>query len=256
MNDLLLILVLLTDPTSRPTADAIVTRLKDQGVAAQVVIGPEAVAALQERGVTDVDLTTQPAVGAALTGKNLTLAVVRLDRQERGGNIVVEARVWAGGHQDRQVAISGTMKLTADPAKPDAPAVMKLQDPVDNTVRGVVAMLAPWLAAGGQSPAAETENQLAGMAEQNQWAKIIVQTDSLAKPTPRQRYYRILALVHTDRRPEAEAAVAAFRAEKPTHVLLNALDDLLAPVVKPYPEPHEPDINNATAVDDGSNVLK
>lgn len=256
MNDLLLILVLLTDPSSRPTAEAIATRLKDQGVAARVVIGPEAVTILQERGVADADLTTQPAIGTALTGKDLKFAVVRLDRQERGGNIVVEARVWAGGHQDRQVAISGTKVLTTDPAKPDAPPVMKLQDPVDNTVRGVVAMLAPWLAAGGSSPAAETENQLAGFADQNEWQKIIVQTDNVAKPTPRQRYYRILALVHTERRPEAEAAVAAFRAEKPNHVLLNALDDLLAPVVKPYPEPHEPDINNATVEDDGGNVLK
>ena len=168
----------------------------------------------------------------------------------------LQARVWAGGHQDRQVAISGKLALTANPAKPDEPPTMQLQDPQDNTVRGVVAMLAPWLAAGGKSPATDTESQLATSAEAKEWMKIVVLTDNLDKPTPRQRYYRILALVHTDRRPEAETAVAAFRAEKPNHVLLNALDDLLAPVVKPYPEPHEPDINNATPVDDGGNVLR
>ncbi len=256
MNDLLLILVLLTDPASRPTAEALAVRLADQGVTAKVVIGPEAYAILKERGVADADLTTQPAVGTALTGKDLKIAVVRLDRQERGGNLVVEARVWAGGHQDRQVAISGKLALTANPAKPDEPPTMQLQDPQDNTVRGVVAMLAPWLAAGGKSPATDTESQLATSAEAKEWMKIVVLTDNLDKPTPRQRYYRILALVHTDRRPEAETAVAAFRAEKPNHVLLNALDDLLAPVVKPYPEPHEPDINNATPVDDGGNVLR
>ena len=256
MNDLLLILVLLTDPASRPTAEAIATRLSDQGIAAKVVIGPDAYAILKERGVDDADLISQPAVGVALTGKDLKFAVIRLDRQERGGNVVVETRLWAGGHQDRQVAISGTMAPVKDPAKPDAPAEMKLQDPLDTTVRGTIAMLAPWLAAGGKSPAAETENKLAACAESNEWNKIIVMTDTVAAPTPRQRYYRILALVRMDRRPEAETAVAAFRAEKPNHVLLNALDDLLVPVVKPYPTPHEPDINNATPVDDGGNTLR
>ena len=220
------------------------------------MIGPEAYAILKERGVDEVDLISQPAVGVALTGKDLRCAVIRLDRQERGGNIVVEARLWAGGHQDRQVAISGTMAPYSDPAKPDAPAVMKLQDPLDTTVRGTVAMLAPWLAAGGTSPAAETENRLAISAESNEWNKIIVLTDNLAAPTPRQRYYRILALVRMDRRPEAEIALAAFRSEKPNHVLLNALDDVMAPVVKPYPVPQEPDINNATPVDDGGNTLR
>jgi hypothetical protein len=254
MNDLLLVLILLTDPTGRPAAEAVAQRVTDQG-AVKVVIGPDALAQLKAYGLNDADLTAQPALGMTLTGKERKLAIVRIDRQVRGGNAIIESVVWAGGHREQHVAISGARRPV--PLKPNepVPAVPQTEpaDPLDSVARGVGGILAPWEAASGASPAAEIENQLAGLSDQKDWAKIISLTADAKAPTPRMRYYRILALHVTQQQAEAEAAFAEFRQAAPKHILIDALEQELHPVIKPTGSGL--DINNAPSNDDGSNVL-
>lgn len=264
MNELLLVLILLSDPSARPAADAVAQRIADQsGTQVRVLIGAEALAELKKHDVTDGDLAKQAAIGVALTGHDHKLAVVRLEREERGGNIVIESVVWSLGHREQHVAIAGVPRNPAPVAKPlsektppeTPPAKPGVNDPLDSVSRGVIGILAPWLVTAGGSPSAEIEGRLAGLADTSDWKLILSLTDQIAKPTPRQRYYRIMALVRTDRLADAEAGYQAFRTAQPTHVLLTALDSLLHPEVKAPNAPIGPDINNDPANDDGSNVL-
>ena len=255
MNELLLVLILLTDPAGRPVAEAVAQRETDQG-AAKVVIGPDALTQLKAYGLTDADLTAQPNLGTTLTAKERKLAIVRIDRQVRGGNSIIQTVVWAGGHREQHVAISGQRRPV--PLKPNEPAPLVPQtepvDPLDSVARGIGGILAPWEAASGASPAAEVENQLAGLSDQKEWAKIISLTAETKAPTPRIRYYRILALQRSERQAEAEAAFKEFRTAAPKHILIDALDQELHPVTK-IPGSGL-DINNAPIIDDGTNVLR
>ncbi len=246
MNELLLVLLLITDPAAKPAADAVAQRVTDQG-AARVVIGPEALAKLREFGVTDADLSTQAAVGTSLTGGHPALAVVRIEREEKGGNIVYQSIVWAGGKREQHVAINGN----PGPTTPGRPAAA---DPIDSVVRGIGEILAPWLAARGRAPAVDVDAQLAGLADRQEWARILNLTDGAAAPSARGRYYRALALHFSGRGSEAEAALTAFRAAAPDHVLLQALERTLHPERATHQD--EVDINNAATEDDGSNVLR
>lgn len=258
MNELLLVLILLSDPGARPAADTIAQRITDQaGTQVRVVIGIDALAELKKHDVTDGDLTSQPAVGIALTGKDRKLAVIHLDREERGGNVVIQSVVWSLGHRDQHVAIAGLPKRAPKTDKPD-PATDKpgKDDPLDSVGRGVIAILSPWLAVAGGSSSSEVDGRLAGLADNNDWKQIIALTDNVAKPTARQRYYRVLALVRTNHPDDAEIAFQDFKKANPTHVLLSALDEILHPVPKTPGKPAGPDINNDPAVDDGSNVLR
>jgi hypothetical protein len=250
MNELLLVLILLTDPSARPAADAVVQRLTDQG-GARVVVGADAMTQLKERGITDADLMAQPAVGLALTTKERKLAVVRIDRQLRGGNIVIDSIVWAGGRREGYVAISGTPK-TVPSTVPGAPPKIEAAEPLDAVARGVGNILTPWMAAGGANPSQEVEGQLAGLSDRADWSRIIALTETLPQPSPRVRYYRILALHHVERHADAETAYQEFLKVAPHHLLLTPLEQLLHPSAK---KDGEIDINNATPVDDGSNVM-
>lgn len=250
MNDLLLVLLLLTDPSAQPTADAVSQRLTDSG--ARVVVGAEALKLLKERGVTDADLTAQATVGTALTIKDRKLAVVRLDRQVRGGNVTIQSQVWAAGSKDLHVAISGGQHVV--PGKDGSPDRTVPDEPTDSVARGVGTILAPWLAAAGAAPAQEVEGQLASLSDKADWKRIIALTDAQEKPSPRVRYYRVIALLRSERAADAEAAYQEFAKAAPTHVLLAALDGLLHPKAKAGKD--GPDVNDAHVEDDGSNVLR
>ncbi len=275
MNEFLLVLILLSDPSARPAADSIAQRIADQaGSQVHVLIGTEALAELKKHDVTDADLANQAAIGVALTSHDHKLALVRLDRDERGGNIVIQSIVWSLGHRETHVAISGAPRRTTSETKPhvdgkplvegkapvdgkapvESKPVSEVRDPLDSVQRGVMAILSPWLGAAGGMPAAEIESRLAGLADSGEWKLILNLTEGLPTPTARQRYYRILALVHSDRQADAEADFQLFRLTQPTHVLLTALDSLLHPLAKPAGGAG-PDINNDAATDDGANVL-
>ena len=249
MNQLLLVIILLTDPSAQPAADALSGRLASPST--QVVIGPQALAALKERGLTDADLTTQPQVGLTLTARERQVAIVRIDRSLRGGNVTIDSQVWAGGRREQHVAISGGKRTVT---APDGTVSTVLDEPIDSVARGVSDILAPWLAASGAPPAQIAETQLAGMAERKEWKQIVMLTQVIAQPTPRVRYYRILALHALARLEEAETAYVEFKQAAPTHVLLATLDEVLHPKVKPQDE--NKDMIDAQAEDDGSNVLK
>lgn len=250
MNELLLVLLLITDPSAQPAADAVSQRLTDSG--ARVVVGAEALTLLKERGVTDADLTSQAAVGPALTTKDRKLAVVRLDRQFRGGNVTIESQVWAAGSKELHVAIAGTTHLV--PGKDGAPDRVVPDEPIDSVARGVGTILAPWLAASGTAPAQEVEGQLASLSDKADWKRIIEITEAREKPSPRIRYYRVIALMRSERAADAETAYQEFAKAAPNHVLLAALDDLLHPKAKADGSVH--DINEEQPADDGSNVLR
>ena len=163
MNELLLVLILLSDPSARPAADAVAQRISDQaGTQVRVLIGAEALAELKKHDVTDADLAKQAPVGIALTSHDHKLAIVRLDREERGGNIVIESITWSLGHREQHVAIAGVPRLPLAAPKPpaDKPPADKppaetpapkagVNDPLDSVSRGVINILAPWLATGG-----------------------------------------------------------------------------------------------------------
>lgn len=250
MNELLLVLLLLTDPSAQPAADAVSQRLTDSG--ARVVVGAEALKLLRERGVTDADLTSQATVGPALTTKDRRLAVVRIDRQLRGGNVTIESQVWAAGSKELHVAISGGSHVV--PGKDGAADRVVPDEPIDSVARGVGTILAPWLAASGTAPAQEVEGQLASLSDKADWKRIIEITEAQGKPSARVRYYRVIALLRSERTAEAEAAYQEFAKAAPNHVLLAALDELLHPKAKTGGSVN--DINDEQPVDDGSNVLR
>ena len=249
MNQLLLVIILLTDPSAQPAADALSGRLAS--ATTRVVVGPQALAALTERGLTDADLVAQPQVGLTLTARERQVAIVRIDRSLRGGNVTIESLVWAGGRREQHVAISGG-KRTVTAA--DGAVSTVLDEPIDSVARGISDILSPWLAAAGAPPAQLAEAQLASLAERKEWQQIVALTQEVAQPTPRVRYYRILALHALARIEEAETAYAAFKQAAPTHVLLATLDEVLHP--KAEPQDANQDMIDAQTEDDGSNVLK
>ena len=92
------------------------------------------------------------------------------------------------------------------------------------------------------------------MAERKEWSQIVTTTQELVQPSPRVRYYRILALHALARTEEAETAYVDFKKAAPTHVLLATLDEVLHPKAKTQDGNH--DMIDAQIEDDGSNVLK
>lgn len=236
-SQILLVLLLLADPSAQPAADAVRQRLQDTADTAKVpvrfVVGPEVVAQLKTAGVTDADLLAGPSVGHAFSKGAPRTVLVRLERRLSGGNIVIESQVWVQGEHESHVAIA------------DA----KAADPLESTARGVTQILTPWLTAGSVPDSAASDQAVARLADNLKWH------DVLAAPvtgTPRNGYYRVLALVRLQRAPEAEAALAELTKAHPNHVMTRAAAALLHPAANPS----EVDINNAKPADDGGSVLR
>jgi hypothetical protein len=239
MVKLLIVLVLLTDPALQPTADALARRLQDStpaGAKLQVVVGKDAVAALAKRGVADGDLTAGPGVGIALTARERDLAVVRIERLDRGGDGVIESRVWLAGRQESTVAIVGGKEGKAG-------------DPAEGAARSVADIVAPWLGEAS-APAAPP---LARLAERSDWQALAAAAAKVDKPDARTLYYLVLAqhrLAHTE---EAAATLARLKQQFPTSIHTGAAETMLAPAANPA---QGPDINEPPAADDGGNVLR
>lgn len=238
MVKLLVVLVLLTDPSLQPTADALARRLQDAGGPAkvQVVMGPEALAALSRHGVADADLTAGPGVGAALTARERGLAVVRLEKLDRGGDGVVEARVWLGGRQESTVAIAGGKEG-------------RQGDAAESAARSVASIILPWMGdvSAPQAP------PLARLAERGAWQALADAAAKVDKPDARTLYYLVLAQHRLGRTAEAEAALARLKQQFPTSIHTGAAETMLAPAAS---HGQGPDINDPPAPDDGGNVLR
>ena len=247
MDQLLLVILLSLDPAANPDAEAISARLTEAAadVQAQVKVlsGPEAQAALKERGISEADLTGGVGVGITLTRNDRGLAVVRLERRISGGDVVVETRIWANGLEDSHVAISGRRNA-------DAP----ISEPTEAVARGVKNTLGLWLSAHGKADVSNASlERLAILAENRDWHELIA-TAATCPPSPRQAYYQIRGLIRSGRREEAVTALTTLKTAFPKHILTAAAEALIIPVRNE--DGGEVDINDKTTNDDGSNVLK
>lgn len=236
-SQLLLVLLLLADPSAKPSADAVQARLQETADGAKVpvrfVIGPDAMTTLKQAGITDGDLLSGPSVGEAFTRAQPRTVIIRVERRESGGNVVVESRVWLQGRAESHVAISD----------------LKTGNPLESSARGVMAITGPWLTAGAVPDAATSDAAVAALADSRKWHEVLA---APATGTARNGYYRIMALVRMQRPAEATEALAALRKAHPNHVMTKAAEGL----VNPAAVTTEVDINNAQPADDGTNVLR
>ena len=212
MKTVLLILILFGDqgePLAKGVADDLA---RVGGENAQVLVGAAAVAELEKRGVKIQDIIGSPNIGDHLTESDPNIAVVHLDRQVAGGDVVVETRLWLEGKNDRHVAIAGNGG-----------------DPQASVSNGLVRALAHRLPnARPTSPAAD-ETQLAALAERKEWQQILGLLAGVEQRSPRQWYYQVLAFSRLGRRDAAVDALNAMRAAHPDHFLIKAAEDVVPP---------------------------
>jgi hypothetical protein len=242
MVKLLVVIILLTDPSLQPVADGLARQVRDSAgkTPVQVVVGKDALDALTAQGVSDADLTAGPGVGTALTARERGLAVVRLERLDRGRDGVVEARVWLAGRQESTVAIAG--------GKDGKPG-----DPGEGAARAVTAILLPWMGEA-TAPAAPP---LARLAERGEWQALITAAAGVAQPDARTLYYQVLGLHRLGRADEAAAVLARLKQAFPTSVHTGAAEQLMAARTGTGERSgQEIEVNDLPAPDDGSNVLR
>jgi hypothetical protein len=229
MTKLLLILVLF-GPSDKAVGDRVSAQVAALGgKSVRVLAGPEAAKELDARGTKDVDLLASPQIGESLTRKG-DVVVIRLENRRTGGDDVVETTMWARGHTERHVAITGNGR-----------------DAADGAVRGAVAMVGPLLPEA--EDAASEESRLSQLAHVGEWEELLQLVAPFGPPppkakSPRRFYYEVLALVRLGRPERAEDAVGRMRYAYPDHFLTEAAAKLIPPRVstsdKPAPEPAQP----------------
>ncbi len=252
MDKLLLILVLSGNPEADPAAGQVVAELaKLGGARVEVVTGVKARERLAAKGLQDADLIAGPDAARSLSGRE-PLIIIRLERREQSGDQILESRVWANGKAEAHTAIAG-----AAASGKDSDRLLS-----ERAVRGITALVAPLLPG-----AVDTKEHLrderervdfAALVRAAEWQTVVTRATAIPEPTPRARYYQVMALGRLGRLEEARAAYDAFAKAHPGHVLLLAAADLL---------PQEPArgklreegniLHDGTApADDGGNTLK
>jgi len=257
MTKLLLILILVAGNEADPAAKALAQQLTELGGnRIQVIVGAPAAAELAKRGVHDADLLGAPEVGAALTSQDRALAVVRMERVDRGTDAVLETRIWLEGRSQSHVAISGVIKpavapvvLPAVPGAPVDPIVPAVLDPAPGAIRGTMAVLGPWLATVAVDSAHGPS--LSRLAEIGDWGGLLTASMS-GISGPRERYYQVLAHSRLGHPEEAAAALVSLKAEHPGHFLITAAEGLVIPARTDI----DGTVNEAAPADDGSNFLR
>ncbi len=241
----LLILLLSNDPAAKPEIDAIQTRLSQADATARVVIGPDALNLLKDRGASDGDLVADAQVGKALTRRDARLAVVRVEHRPVGNDVVIESRVWTGGEVDVHIAIHG-----------HAPGSTTTAAEPERVAHGVMGILGRWMSEA-QVAGTGSDAELVVLADRRDWPTILARTEAMRDPTARQLYYRILALVRSARPSEAEPVLQALAKAHPKHLLVDAAEALVHPVATSQ-APAPVDINTTAGgpEDDGSNTLR
>jgi len=214
METTLLILILLGDPSGADLAHGLGADLQRRAEdKAQVLVGADAMAALKERGLTARDLMATPNIGTHLTGGNppAPIIVLHVDRGERGGDVIVETRVWVDGRSERHIAIAGD-------GKDALPAVLS----------GVLSLIGHRIGAP-QRLGPPDDNELARLAENNRWLDLLTRVAEVTDRTPRQRYYEVLAYARLSQRDAAVVALNHLREESPGHFLIAAGEELIPP---------------------------
>lgn len=255
MEHVLLILVLLGDPSGEALAKGVAAELvRRGGQQVQVVVGPEAKAAIEKQGVTIKDLLITPNIGAHFTaaqaGKPPAPIILYIDRRDAGGDAVVETRAWFDGRAERHVAIAGS-------------ADGKSTDPLPAVTAGVIGLIGHRLPGNAQAakPGVVDEVRLAQLAEHRQWLDLLGLLAGVTDKTPRQRYYEVLAYAKLGQRDPAVEALNQLRTSFPGHFLVAAAEELI-PSATGAPKANEADQggnelrDGAKPADDDSNVLK
>ena len=231
----LLILVLCAgDPASQSAATAIAAALRAQDAKAQVVLPPDAVKLLGERGLRDADLVGRSEKALLATATDLRLVLVRVERREVGADRIVDIEMWSGGHHDRMSAVAG-----------------KEGDPMSSAAEGARRLLRE--AAHDPVAAADRSDTafIAAFAEQGDWKGLIAAVQSRPEASPRLRQAAILARLRLGDQPGAVAALTALQQSHPTHPLTIAAAAAVAADAA-----GSDSLRDATPADDGSNVLR
>jgi hypothetical protein len=229
MEPLLLVLILASGPHHEDLEGHLSQLLAAAGGdKVHVEVGDDALKDLESRGVKDLDLVASPTIGDHLTAADPHLMIIRCERSEAGGDEMIESCVWAHGHDNRHVAIAG-----------------KDADPSNGAINGILGLAAPWLPdhAGDGNP--DLDARYAHLADLDDWTALADATATADPPTARSCYYRVLALVHLDRKADAQAVYQRMRTDWPAHILTSSAASLVAP------PPSTADV----IVDDGSNRL-
>lgn len=250
---ILTILILLGDPGGEALARQVGEELARRGgPRVEVVVGAEALARLEAKGIKAADLLASPNIGAHLTAPASAdaaanpLVVVHLDRRQVAGDELVETRVWLDGRTDRHVAIVG-----------------KGADPAGVVIHGVVGLVGHRLP--GAAPAAGPgvdDAHLAQLAERQQWLDLLGRLAGVQTKTPRQSYYEVLAYARLGQRDAAVEALNRLRAAHPDHFLVAAAGELIPAVpappaqVAPVDEGGDTLGGGAGAGDDDSNTMR
>jgi hypothetical protein len=236
METLLLILVLIGDPSGADLGKALAEDIQRRTESAKIVVGAEALAALQERGLSVKDLMVTPNIATHLTGGTppAPLIVIHVDRSEKGGDSVVETQVWVDGRAERHIAIAG-----------------KSADPLSSVSSGVLALIGHRIGINNANAPLD-DVELGRLAERGEWLNLLGKLAALEQRSPRQRYYEVLAYVRLGQREPAVEALNALRKEAPDHFLVAAAAELIPALPEPEPAPVAP----APIEDDGSNTLR
>jgi hypothetical protein len=202
----LLILVLSAgDPDSLTAAQAVAAALLQHDAKAQVVLPPDAVKLLAERGLHDADLVGRSEKVLLATAKDLRLVIVRIERRDTGSDRIVDVELWSGGRHDRMSAVSA-----------------KAGDPVPSAAEGARRLLRD--AAHDPALAADRTDIafIAGFAEQGDWKGLIAAVGARPDAGPRLRHAAVLARLRLGDQAGAAAALAALQQSHPGHPLTAA----------------------------------
>ena len=239
MGPLLLVLVLFSDPSGEAAAKAVAEELARLGGATvQVVVGPDAVAQLETRGVKERDLVISPAIANHLTESDPKLVLVRLERRVSGGDEVVESRIWSLGKSENHVAISG-----------------RGGDPLAGAITGIIQVIGPRLPTQPGAAPSNDDVEMGQLAQAREWKSLVDRLAAKSDKDPRQFYYLVLAHSRLGQPDAAREVLAAMRTAHAAHFLVRAAESLVPASAKPVADSPTPR-RTATKGDDGSNTLR
>lgn len=234
MDAALLILVLAAgDPASGSAAKAIADGLRLQRADARLVLPPDAVKLLAERGLADADLVHRSEKPILATAKEARLVVVRVERRDSGPDQVVDIDLWAGGRRDGTTAVAGAKG-----------------DPVPAAVESACRLLREASLDPAEAAARADQVLIATFADKGDWTGLVAAVARQEKPSPRLRAAGIAARLRLGDRAGAHAELDKLRAAAPDSTFTR---DVAAAI--------EADAGGADVLrdppkgDDGGNVL-
>jgi hypothetical protein len=238
MSELLLILVLFSDPSGEAAAQVVTDELtRIGGKQVQVVMGAEALKRLEGLGMKAQDLVISPTLANHLTASEKKLVIIRIDRRSSGGDEILESKVWAGGKSDSHVAIAG-----------------KGGDPLSGALTGIIQVIGPRLPTAPDLAPSNEDAELAALAESKEWKLMAERLDAKAEKDPRQLYYLVLARSRLGQPDAAREVLATLRTKHPSHFLTRAAETLIPAGAAKAGEAST--VGTKPPVDDGSNVLR